>query len=261
MFKKILFFMLAMIAGLSFSSCNKDLGGDQKFVEVTLNYRLVEENSMYATKAMTNEEVVFDIQQCLPSTISLVLQGTGTTTGVYTIKSGEATQVPVGTYNVTGTSFGNQVGDLINSNCYFTDKPYITINTSVTIVEGTSSYTVAAKFNSFCIVVDFDEITKATYKNISAATKEITFNRYDNVGLIFCQGTYTDVPLKITLTPADATHYQETEFGFSTNSATQKYTYVQPGKFYKLHPAALGSSGPVVGIGFPAFEEGTVKDE
>lgn len=96
MFKKILFFMLAMIAGLSFSSCNKDLGRDQKFVEVTLNYRLVEENSMYATKAMTNEEVLLDIQ---------------------------------------------------------------------------------------------------------------------------------------------------------------------PGKFYKLHPAALGSSGPVVGIGFPTFEEGTVKDE
>lgn len=33
------------------------------------------------------------------------------------------------------------------------------------------------------------------------------------------------------------------------------------GKFYKLHPAALRSSGPVIGIGFPAFEEGTVKDE
>lgn len=213
---------------------------------------------MYATRAVANEEVVFDIQQCLPTSIALVLQGS---TGTYTIKSGEETQVPVGTYNVTGTSFGSQVGDLINTNCYFTDKPYITINTSVTIVEGTSSYSVTAKFNSFCIVVDFDEIAKATYKNISAASKEITFNRFDNVGLIFCQGVYKDVPLKITLTPLDTEHYQETEFGFSTNSATQKYTYVESGKFYKLHPAALGSSGPVIGVGFPAFEEGTVKEE
>ena len=258
MLKKILLFALASLMLLA---CAKVSEPTEKLVTVTFDYRLVEENSMYATKAMTNEEVVFDIQQCLPSSISLVLQGTGTTSGVYTVKSGEATQVPAGTYNVTGTSFGAQIGDLINTNCYFTDKPYITINTSVTIVEGTSQYSVAARFNSFCIVVDFDEITKATYKNNLTATKEITFNRYDNVGLIFCQGTYRDVPLKITLTPSDATRYQETEFGFSTNSATQKYTYVQPGKFYKLHPAALGSSGPVIGIGFPAFDEGTVKDE
>ena len=242
-------------------ACAKVSKPTEKLVTVTFDYRLVEENSMYVTKAIANEEVVFDIQQCLPSSISLVLQGTGTTKGTYTIKSGEATQVPVGTYNVTGTSFGAQIGDLINTNCYFTDKPYITINTSVTIVEGTSQYSVVARFNSFCIVVDFDEITKATYKNISAATKEITFNRYDNVGLIFCQGTYTDVPLKITLTPSDATRYQETEFGFSTNSATQKYTYVEPGKFYKLHPATLGSYGPTIGVGFPAFEEGAVKEE
>ena len=107
----------------------------------------------------------------------------------------------------------------------------------------------------------FDEIAKATYKNISAASKEITFNRFDNVGLIFCQGVYKDVPLKITLTPLDTERYQETEFGFSTNSATQKYTYVESGKFYKLHPAALGSSGPVIGVGFPVFEEGAVKEE
>ena len=255
MFKKFLFFMLASLMLLA---CTKTSEPTEKLVNVTLNYRLVEENSMYATRAVANEEVVFDIQQCLPTSIALVLQGS---TGTYTIKSGEETQVPVGTYNVTGTSFGNQVGDLINTNCYFTDKPYITINTSVTIVEGTSSYSVAAKFNSFCIVVDFDEIAKATYKNISAASKEITFNRFDNVGLIFCQGVYKDVPLKITLTPLDTERYQETEFGFSTNSATQKYTYVESGKFYKLHPAALGSSGPVIGVGFPVFEEGTVKEE
>lgn len=260
MFKKIFSFMLVIMASLMIFSCNKVNTDTEKLVNVVFNYRLVESNSMYATKAMANEAILLDIQSCLPEYISLVIQGTNQTTGTYTVKSGEETQIPVGTYRVSGAFYSGQVGDLINTNCYFTSQPYISINTNITIVEGTTNYSVPATFNSFAFVIDYDEVKTAQYRDISYLLKNVPFQRFDNIGLVFCQGSYKDIPLQMVITPLDETKYRETDFGFSTNSTTQRYTYVEPGKFYKLHPWAVEASGPIVGLNIPNFEEGVVNN-
>lgn len=250
-------FLCAILACLSlFASCEKEQHTSE-LVSFKVGYRLVDPNSMYQTKAIPNEEVAHSIAQCLPTSISLVFKDTNG--GVVVVNSGAETTLPAGTYTVTGTSYGEQVGDLINTNCYLTHEPYIVISDQITISKDVTEYTVSGTFKSFAIVVDYDEISSATYKNISSQSVEVPFRRFDNLGLVFAQGNYSNVPLQITLSPQNTSQYQETSFGFSTNSTTQKYTYVEPGKYYKLHPAAKGSVGPVIGVGFPEFAEGTVK--
>lgn len=254
---KILFALTASL--LLLGACNKESLDKEKLVTFTVGYRLVDNNSMYATKAVANEEILYAIQQSLPSSVALVFRSS---TGVQTaVTTGVETTLSAGTYTVTGISYGSQLGDLVNTNCYFTDKPYVIFEDTITITEGVTRYTVSGSFKSFAIVVDYDEISSATYKNISSVSKEVPFQRFDNLGLIFAQGDYSQVPLQITLIPLDPSRYQETSFGFSTKSTTQKYTYVESGKYYKLHPASAGASGPIIGVGFPEFVEGTVKTD
>ena len=259
---KMLKVVLAFVASLAlFVSCAKDAElQNEETVTFTLGYRLVDSNSMYGTKAVANEEVLFAITQCLPESINLVFKKSGSSSSV-SVTTGTETTLAVGTYTVTGTFFGDQVGDLIGQSCYFANKPYLTFNTTLEIVAGTSNYIVNGTINSFAIVADYDEVSAVSYYNNQSALKTLNMLRFDNMGLIFCQGTYTDIPLRVVLIPLDATKYKETTFGFSTNSSTTKYTYAQVGKFYKLHPAEAGNSGPVIGYGFPDFTEGTVKTD
>ena len=259
---KMLKVMLAFVASLAlFVSCAKDSEPQgEELVTFTLGYRLVDSNSMYGTKAIANEEVLFAITQCLPESVNLVFKKSGSSSSI-SVTTGTETTLTVGTYTVTGTSYGDQVGDLIGPSCCFTNKPYLTFNTTLEIVAGTTNYTVNGTINSFAIVADYDEVSTVSYYNNQSALKTLNMLRFDNMGLIFCQGTYTDVPLRVILTPFDATKYKETTFGFSTNSNTTKYTYAQVGKFYKLHPVEVGDSGPVIGYGFPNFTEGTVKTD
>lgn len=243
-------YICALMAFFSFFSCQKE----NELVRFKIDYSLTEQNSMY-TKAIPSEQVTDAIEQSLPSSVSLVLKDANG--GVKVVTSGQETALPPGTYSVTGSSYGGQVGEAINTNCYFTNQPYITISDQITISQGVSDYVVNGTYKSFAIAVDYDEISSATYEHPNG-NANVPFQRFDNLGLVFAQGDYSSVPLKITLIPK-GNDYQETTFGFSTNSTTQKYTYVEVGKYYKLHPAPKGSSGPVVGVGFPGFVEGNVK--
>lgn len=237
-------------------SCQKS-EWESDVIKATFGYRLVESNSMYLTKAITNEEIIFDIQQKLPSSVNLTFKPQSG--NEFVVQTGVETDIAVGTYTVSGYSSGGQVGDPINSGCYFTWMPYITFAASVDIIKGQSQYFVNGTYKSFAIVVDYDEISKAQYKNISGQWKDVEFLRFDNAGLIFAQGNYNEVPIQIKLIPADDT-YKETTFGFSTNSATQKYTFVEPGKFYKLHPVLNDGTNQTIEIIYVDFVEGTVKE-
>ena len=222
-----------------------------------VSYSLIDENSL--TKAIPHEQVLNAVSQSLPTSISLVFKDENGVVSV--VNSGTETTLAPGTYTVTGSSYGGQVGDIINTNCYFTYQPYIVISDQITITKGVSNYVVNGTIKSFAIAVDYDEISTATYKTSTSESMEVPFKRYDNLGFIYAQGDYSNVPLQITLTPINNNQYQETSFGFSTNVTTQKYTYVEAGKYYKLHPANKGGSGPVVGVGFPDFVEGIVKTD
>ena len=246
-------FFCALVALVSLFACQKEQG-DVKF---KVNYSLVEENSL--TKAIASEQVMDAVAQTLPASISLIFKNEKGATSV--VNSGMETSLAPGTYSVTGSSYGGAVGDIINTNCYFTYQPYIVISDQITITQWVSNYTVNGTIKSFAIAVDYDEIASATYQNNMSEPVEVPFKRYDNLGFIYAQGDYSNVPLQITLTPLNTSKYQVTSFGFSTNSTTQKYTYVEPGKYYKLHPAAKGSSGPVVGVAFADFTEGIVKTD
>lgn len=225
---------------------------DNGLVEFVVDYRLVESNSMYATKAVTNEDVLFAISQTLPSTVQLVFKNSAGASTV--VNSGERTKLAADHYSVTGTYNPGSLGD-ITTDVKFTATPYITFYASLDIVQGVANYTVNGTFKSFALTIDYDETATGYYNE----NKEIPFQKYDDLGIVFVQGMNTNKEFAITLVPAN-TKYEETEFKFTGNSNTTKYTYVENGRYYKLHPALMGSKGSVIALGFSEFTEGTVKD-
>ena len=100
-------------------SCEKNEVAETK-QNVTIGYRLIEENSM--TRAMANEDILNDISQCLPTQIDLILRNSVGTQSV--VKSGTEVSLELGAYSITGSSYGTQVGDKVNNNSYFTSSPY-----------------------------------------------------------------------------------------------------------------------------------------
>ena len=221
--------------------------------KVIIGYRLVEQNTM-PTKALAGEEIVFAISQDLPTQVDLILKNGSEQ---FVVKTHQETEIAAGTYTYSGTSYGGQVGEPITTGCYFTVSPYITFAGSLEIIKGTSQYYVNGTYKSFAIIVDYDEIASAEYKK-GEIWLPLTFNRHDNAGVIFAQGNYYDAPLQIKLIPKDSNH-KETIFSLTTNSATQKYTYVQNGYYYFLHPQSNDDKNPTIDISFLDFAQGTVN--
>ena len=224
-----------------------------KTQKVIIGYRLVEQNTM-PTKALAGEEIVFAISQDLPTQVDLILKNG---TEQFVVKTHQETEIAEGTYTYSGTSYGGQVGEQISTGCYFTVSPYITFAGSLEIVKGTSQYYVNGTYKSFAIVVDYDEIASAEYKK-GENWLPLTFNRHDNAGVIFAQGNYYDAPLQIKLNPKDSNH-KETIFNLTTNSATQKYTFVENGRYYFLHPMSNDDKNPTIDISFLDFIQGVVR--
>lgn len=224
---------------------------DNGLVDFVVDYRLVESNSMYATKAVTNEDVLFAIQQSLPATVQLVFKNSAGASTV--VNSGERTKLAADHYSVTGTYYPGSLGD-ITTDVKFTATPYITFYASLDIVQGVANYTVNGTFKSFALTIDYDETAKGYYNE----NKEIPFQKYDDLGIVFIQGMNTNKEFVISLIPANS-KYEETEFRFTGNPNTTKYTYVENGKYYKLHPAIQGSNGSIVALGFSDFTEGEIK--
>ena len=247
--------LLGLIPLALLISCDKseEITPVNKTQKVIIGYRLVEQNAM-PTKALAGEEIVFAISQDLPTQVDLILKNG---TEQFVVKTHQETEIAEGTYTYSGTSYGGQVGEQVNTGCYFTASPYITFAGSLEIVKGTSQYYVNGTYKSFAIIVDFDEIASAEYKK-GENWLPLTFNRHDNAGVIFAQGNYYDAPLQIKLNPKDTNH-KETIFNLTTNSATQKYTFVTPGCYYFLHPQSNDDKNPIIDISFLDFAQGTVN--
>ena len=241
--------ILSLLFVFLFCSCTKEK--DNGLVDFVVDYRLVESNSMYATKAVTNEDILFAISQTLPSTVQLVFKNSAGASTV--VNSGERTKLAADHYSVTGTYNPGSLGD-ITTDVKFTATPYITFYASLDIVQGVSNYTVNGTFKSIALTIDYDETAKGYYNE----NKEIPFQKYDDLGIVFVQGMNTNKEFTISLVPANS-KYEETEFKFTGNPNTTKYTYVENGKYYKLHPALQGSNGRVVALGFSDFTEGEIK--
>lgn len=207
---------------------------------------------MYGTKAVSNEDILFAISRSLPTSVQLIFKNSSGSQTV--VNSGERTRIPADHYSVTGTYIAGSLGE-ITTDVKFTASPYITFYGSLDIVQGVSNYTVNGTFKSLALTIDYDETLKGYYNE----TKEIPFQKYDELGLIFVQGMTSSKEFEVILEPANS-KYEQTSFRFTGNSNTTKYTYVENGKYYKLHPALKGSSGSVVELDFPEFVEGNVKD-
>ena len=170
---------LALLISCDKSEVYTPVNQNQK---VTIGYRLIESNSM--TRAIAGEEVIYDIQQTLPTQVDLILKNG---TEQFVVRTNQEASISVGAYTYSGVAYAGQLGDQINNGAYLTASPYITFAGNLEIVKGTSQYYVNGTYKSFAIIVDYDEILTAEYKTYSGEWKPIPFTRFDNVGVIFAQ--------------------------------------------------------------------------
>lgn len=138
--KKIL---LALLALASAVACTKQ-APTTPIVRVSFS---VGEFGYFPTKGLPEA-----ISATLPETLDLTLTNseTGTT---YTTTTGASIELPVGTYAVTGGYTPEATTAIYGNSVFLSKTPKVSISQDVQIVEGVSSYTLQAVYQSCALAV------------------------------------------------------------------------------------------------------------
>lgn len=246
------FFTALMIGASIFASCQKEKPTTSQVRH--LDYAMCGQ-SMYATKAVNASDVLQAINATLPEKITICL--TSQTTGKTSVgKTGEGIILPSDTYKVIGAYNGEPCSsDIIaNPRAYLASTPCIDISDEITITDDVTAYTIDATYQSFALVVDSEEVEKATVVT-TKGEEEISFLTSGTSKIVFGQGAYPSGALVVNVYPIDKERYKTTTYTLSTSGSSNK---VEFGKYYVLHPTANGIQPKAVGYSLPDFVEGTL---
>ncbi len=206
-----------LIAAILAVSCAKQ----DELATLSFGLKGVTEHSM--TKAYV-DDVQAIIASRMPETITLQL--TRTKSGKhYSVATGETITLPVGEYTVTASIAPASVAAFPRPGMWSSSTPSISINESITIVAGTSSYALTPTFNCFAIAA-LEECASYSYKHQSA-TGSVTGNGI-KVGFFQWDNNYE---LTVTAIPTDYDARDDTKFTFGGVGV-----HATNGKFYVLHP-------------------------
>ena len=196
-------------------SCSKE----EQFA--TLQFSMIEEHSI--TKS-TTDEIRSAITEHIPTTLDLTL--TRTKTGkTYKVATGESITLPVGEYQVKGSSSPQSILNTPTKTTFVSQTAGISVDEKVNVIEGKSSYTLNPTFDCFAIVAD-EDVASCVYQ-YSSDSKTI-----EGEGLKICfVSWHNDYQLYVTAKPADYDTKEDVRFifGLAGVNATN-------GKFYVLHP-------------------------
>lgn len=242
----------ALFAGLAvFASCTKEATAP-KSLDRVFSYSMTG-NSMY-TKSPVASDVLTLIESTLPESVKFTLQGSKTYNG----NTGEAINLPSGQYNVV-SSFAPDVVATISTATgggYLATKPSFTIgNSSLTITDEETSYTLPYKYTCYALVCDATIVEKATITDVWGETKDVPFITNGDTMLIFATGKAENHYLNLTIYPKDTDLYKVTDYTISTK-VTSTLGYAEWGKFYILNPTMNGQQPKLLGYELPTFQEG-----
>lgn len=218
-------------------SCTKE----EQFT--TLTFGMVEEHTMTRTYV---DDVRTAIGQRIPQTVNLTLtrDKTGKT---YKVATGESITIPVGEYTVKGTAAGSSLTAFPRQGMWDSDVASIVVNEKVSVVEGTTSYTLSPTFDCFAIVA-LEDVASYTYQHANTSNKadedgiKVRFFKWDN-----------NYELIVTAKPADYDSKDDARFVFGAGGVTPKN-----GSFYVLHPESVTTEEGGFTFSFGDWTEGTL---
>lgn len=242
--------LIAVLCGLALASCNKDETQTPRPLR-QFDYAM-QGNSMY-TKTIESDAVLSAISDNLPQSVSLVLSGTKN----YVVKTGEATDIPSGTYNVSGTYFGDVMGKIVSADNSFLSKGVaIKVSQSgLEITDEETNYTLPATYYCFALVCDATQVESATAIDAYGDAFDVDFIQVGDVMIVFGTGLFEKTYLKITLHPKDTESFSDTEYTLSTKQLNN-VGLVEHGKWYLLEPTYGGEQPKLLSYDLPSMEQG-----
>lgn len=241
--KKFITILIAtIVAMVALSSCSK-MGTPTEYADVTFGYRMVESNSMVATKALTSSSIIGVIDSTLPLNFEVTLTSTETNE-VYTTSIGETLTLPIGTYTIDYAYRPNTPTSSVPS---FTIK-----DDNIVITKDTDKYVLNATYE--CLAIAYD--TEDVYYITTTLTNTIDDVRQNGISLTFIPYRYGDNTIEtfsVSLIPKDKTKYKETTIEFGANGVNYEY-----GKYYALRPIEVETTNSSPNINFPYWKEGDI---
>lgn len=248
--------LLTALLGLAvLVSCNKETTTPTPTLH-TFSYAMMG-NSMY-TKSATSDDVLSIINSCLPTSISMVLQGQNNGKN-YVVQTGQAQSIPSDTYSIkSGSYFGDVIGKEVSSNgASIANTPAISVSQSaVTITDDETNYTVSATYNCFALVCDKTLVESVTFTDAWSGENTIPFVTLNDTMVIFAQGDFNSNYLHLTVTPKDTDTYRVTEYTICTNGASG-IDNATKGKWYMIAPATNGMQPKLLEYDLPQMTQGT----
>lgn len=202
----------------------------------------------FPVKGFTDE-----ITSTIPTAVSISLTNTSTNTA-YDAVTGTPITLPVGSYNVTGGSSPLSVQKLYGSTKYTSHTPSIVVDDNVSIVFGTSAYSVGATYNSFAIGVIPSEVASWQIKVKDGSMQNVDYITGDNLHWIFITGSYsTSTPVVMTVAPPGNV---AEGFNFVTDAPEANQIQAEYGKWYIIHPAGAANQSGTFSLDLPIWVEG-----
>ena len=245
------FFAIISILGL-LSSCQKETNETDELYEISFNVTSLECGGTM-TRAATNDEVISDIEQCMPTFYELELKNISNG-NTYSCKTGESIRLPQGTYEVKtpnkikffsakhGYWFKGDIGNGCGGDLYtyfistgggalLSSGPNITIKDTV-IVTNNGVLGLTGMHQTAAIVYDtsvIKEIKVNPYSNFpetysTTVKSQVLFD--NNIGILFTNVIY-NYDLCFELIPNEDTDYEKTRLVIKSGT-------IEKGKWYKM---------------------------
>lgn len=236
-----------MMTELAMMSCHK-MKNPVEYATVKFGYRMVESNSM--VKSSSDNEIVELINSLLPEKITVTLKSL-TDGNSYTCETGKTVTLPVGEYSV---KYEYEKGY-----SYFTySKPMFKINQNITISKDASNYTLNATYTCCGIVYDMKEVKSASIYKITDKGHSYSCGG-SNLGTtekVFFFKPSSGYVLSLTVYPDDP-DFVSTEITF-TSTYNKKDLFVEPGKYYYIHPNTVTKTDNAISVKYPEWEKGII---
>ena len=238
--KKFILLSILILAG-----CTANINLEN---EVTASFGL----SLYDTGRFPTKGIASEISSALPESVNLTLTNTQTN-AAYNVATGEEITLPVGTYSVAGTYNPTLVQGIVGTTRFTSTTPKIVVSDEITIVPGTTQYSVSATYGSFAIGVIPSEVSAWTGR-FKGNIANVEYIDGGDVWWTFVTGNLD--PTNYFFTTITPTAGSAQSFSFHTSGEMDGGVLAEYGKWYIMHPAGVSAQSGNFSLNISAWESG-----
>ena len=247
--KKFISIIFIMMTGLMTMSCHK-MKSPVEYTTVKFDYKMVEGNSM--VKSSSGNEIVNEINNLLPEKITITLTSL-TDKNEYTCETGKIVTLPVGEYNIR----------FHDNYTYRTSSiPTFEINQNITISKDIKNYTINATYTCCAIIYDTKEVKSLSIVSIydnkdSQYPNCHGFGTFEKIFFYNTHDSYADKYILDLITYPDDPDFVSTKIKL-TKSYNKTSLFIEPGKYYYIHPNTVTKTENNINVKFPDWKKGEI---